>query len=276
MSQIFDALQRSGFHLPGVESTSEFSKDVETADLEQVPSFQVEALREHRLVALAEERNVAAERIRMLGVRLRRLQQQHAIKTLLITSSIKDEGKSLLSANLAISLAKTKQRVLLVEGDCHQGSLAGLFGTSRLPGLTSWWRSHDSILHHMRRVKDLSLWFLSAGEPSTQAAEMLQSPRLSEMLSQTASWFDWVLVDSPPFAPLADSGIWVNLTDATLLLVRLGKTPKKLLGKVLDSIDHRKLLGVVLNDCDDPRLSYYAQYYKGISDEQANVSDITK
>src|SRR5215472_4133176 len=263
MSRIFDALQRSGFHLPGLESTSESAKDLETADPEQVPSFRLEALREHPLIALAEERSVAAERIRMLGVRLRRLQQQNAIKTLLITSSIKDEGKSVLSANLAISLAKTKQRVLLFEGDCHQGSLARLLGTTRLPGLTSWWRSRDSVLNHMRQVKDLPLWFLSAGEPSAQAAEMLQSSRLSEMLNQTTSWFDWVLIDSPPFAPLADSAIWVSLTDATLLLVRMGKTPKKLLGKVLDSIDHRKLLGVVLNDCKDRHLSYYAQYYKG-------------
>ncbi len=272
MSRIFDALQRSGFHLPGLESSSESSKDLESTDLEQVSSFQVEAVREHRLVALAEERSVAAERIRMLGVTLRRFQQQHAIKTLLITSSVKDEGKSLLSANLAISLAKTKQRVLLVDGDCHQGSLAMLLGTSRLPGLTSWWRSHDSILNHMRQVKSLPLWFLSAGEPSTQAAEMLQSSTLSEMLRQVASWFDWVLVDSPPFAPLADSAIWVNLTDATLLLVRVGKAPKRLLEKVLDSIDHRKLLGVVLNECNDPHLSHYAQYYKGISDEPTNGS----
>ncbi len=264
MSQVFDALQRSGVPLPGLEATSEPSEELEANSLDRVPSFRVEALPERRLVTLAQERSVAAERIRMLGVRLRRLQQQHPIKTVLITSSIKDEGKSVLSANLAVSLAKAKQRVLLLDGDCHQGSLAKLLGASRSPGLTGWWRSGDSILTHMQRVSGIPLWFLAAGEPSPQAVEMLQSAKVSEMLTQVASWFDWVIVDSPPFAPLADSAVWAGLTDAILLAVRLGKTPKKLLSKVLDSLEQKKLLGVVLNECSDPHLSFYAQYYKSI------------
>lgn len=270
MSQVFDALQRSGVLLPGLEATSEPARDLDANSLDRLPAFRVEILPERHLVTLAAERSAAAERIRMLGVRLRRLQQQHPIKTVLITSSIKNEGKSVLSANLAISLAKAKQRVLLLDGDCHQGSLARLLGTSRSPGLTGWWRSSDSVFNYIRRVSGIPLWFLAAGEPSTQAAEMLQSERMSDMLIQAASWFDWVIVDSPPFAPLADSAIWVSMTDATLVLVRVGKTPKKVLGKVLDSIDHRKLLGVVLNECNDRHLRYYTQYYKGASDEQAN------
>jgi Mrp family chromosome partitioning ATPase len=136
--------------------------------------------------------------------------------------------------------------------------------------LTGWWRSADSVSNYIRRVSGVSLWFLAAGEPSPQAVEMLQSVKVSEMLAQVAGWFDWVIVDSPPFAPLADSAIWAGLTDANLLVVRLGKTPKKLLSKVLDSLDSRKFLGVVLNECSDPHLSYYAQYYKSIPLEGRN------
>jgi protein-tyrosine kinase len=272
MSQIFDALQRSGVLLPGLEPTSAFSKDFDGTSLDRLPSIRVEALPERRLVALADERSIGAERIRMLGARLRRLQQQHPVKTLLITSSIKDEGKSILSANIAFSLAKTKQRVLLIDGDFHQGSLAKLLGTSETPGLTGWWRTPDSILSYVRQVNALPLWFLAAGDPSEQAAEILQSAKFSEMLAHVANSFDWVIIDSPPFAPLADSGIWVGLADAALLVVRLGKTPKKVLGKVLDSIDNRKLLGVVLNECSDPHLNYYAQYYKNIPAAPSNGS----
>lgn len=267
MSQIFDALQRSGIEMPGLDPSPEPTGDFDATAVDRVPGFRIEARPEHRLVALAEERSVGAERIRMLGARLQRLQQHQPVKTLLITSSIKDEGKSIVSANLAFSLAKTNQRILLIDGDFHQGNLGKLFGTSRSPGLTLWWRSTDSILSYLRRLNTLPLWFLAAGEPSTQAAEMLQSARFSAMLNQVASWFDWVIVDSPPFAPLADSASWVSLTDATLLLVRLGKTPKKLLRRVLDSLDQRKLLGVVLNECEDPHLSYYAQYYHGQVDQ---------
>jgi capsular exopolysaccharide synthesis family protein len=270
MSQVFDALERSGVRLPGLDSAAESSINPDASSLDRAPAFRVDAIPERRLVTLAKERSVAAERIRMLGVRLRRLQQQHPVKTVLITSSIKDEGKSVLSANLAISLAKAKQHVLLIDGDCHQAGLARLLGTSRSPGLTDWWRSAGSILAYLRRVNDLPLWFLPAGEPSPDAVEMLQSARVSEMLTQVASGVDWVIVDSPPFAPLADSAIWVGLTDASLLVARLGKTPKKLLRKVLDSVDQQKFLGVVLNDCSDPHLSHYAQYYKSIPLEESN------
>jgi len=264
MSQVFDALQRSGIGLPGLEPTAESSREVDTAGLDALPSFQIETLPEHRLVTWAAERSVAAERIRMLGVRLRQFQQQRAAKTLLITSSIKDEGKSILSANIAISLAKAKQRILLIDGDHHQGSLAQIFGTGRSPGLTEWWYTRNPILSYIRRVHGLPLWFLPSGEPLVQAVEMLQSRRISEMLVQVTSWFDWVIIDSPPFAPVADSAIWTGLTDATLLLVRLGKTPKKVLDKVVGALDPRKLVGVVLNECADPHRAYYAQYYKGI------------
>lgn len=272
MSQIFDALQRSGIEITGLDPTSEPSSGFDATGVDRVPCFRVEARPERRLVALTDERSVGAERIRMLGARLRHLQQQRPIKTLLMTSSIKDEGKSFLSANLAFSLAKTRQRVLLLDGDCHQGSLAKLLGTNGSPGLTDWWRSNDAILTYLRQVNALPLWLLAPGEPSTQVVEMLQSTRFSEMLNHAKSWFDWVIVDSPPFAPLADSAIWASLTDATLLLVRLGKTPKELLGKVLDSLDQQKLLGVVLNECSDPHSSYYAQYYKGIQIAQSNGS----
>jgi Mrp family chromosome partitioning ATPase len=111
-------------------------------------------------------------------------------------------------------------------------------------------------------MKTLPLWFLAAGRPFSHTLEMLQSLRLSALVSHLASTFDWVIIDSPPLAPLADATIWANLADATLLVVRLKRTPAKVFSKVLDSIDKRKLLGVVLNDCTDRHLSYYAQYYK--------------
>lgn len=272
MSQIFDALQRSGVEIAGLDPSGEPSSHIDPAGLDQAPAFAVNAQPESRLVALADELSAGAERIRMLAARLRQLQHQRPVRTLLITSSIKDEGKSLLSTNLACSLARMKQRVLLIDGDCHQGSLARLLGTSALPGLTGWWRANNSIVNYFRRANDLPLWFLAAGEPSTRVVEMLQSTRFSEMLNHAASWFDWIVVDSPPCAPLADSASWANVADAILLVVRLGKTPRKVLEKARTMLDQQKLLGVVLNDCSDPHSAYYAQYYKGIKTAQGRHS----
>jgi receptor protein-tyrosine kinase len=174
---------------------------------------------------------------------------------------VKDEGKTVLSSNIAISLARTSQRVLLIDGDCHQGSAARIFGASGSPGLTDWWRSQQPIQEYLKRVTGFTLWLLPAGSQLEQPGEMLQSARLADLLKEVSSWFDWVVVDSPPSAPLADATIWGKMADGILLVTREGKTPKRLLKKVLDSVDSSKLLGIVLNDCSDPDQHYYSSYY---------------
>ena len=262
MSQLFDALKRSGAMIPALDSPSEPARDQGVDALDHVPCFQPHLSEHHRLAVLSDAPNMGAEKIRMLTTRLCHLQRKKGLKTVLITSSIKDEGKSVLAANIAISLAGTQQRVLLLDGDCHQSSLAALLGTTELAGLEGWWRLDRPIANYLTKMRTLPLWFLAAGRPFRQTVEMLQSPRLSALLSQLADTFDWVIIDSPPLAPLADAGIWSNLADATLLVVRPKRTPTKVLSKVLDSIDKRKLLGVVMNDCTDRHLSYYSQYYK--------------
>lgn len=270
MGRIYEALQRSSATKERPESVvAEFtagpetpkSVDSDTIDLDRAKPLTVAATPERRLVVMAGERTLGAEKLRLLAARLRHLQGQRAIKKLLITSSIKDEGKTLLSTNVAMSLAKTGQRVLLIDGDCHQANAGRLLGANGLPGLTNWWRSEGTIQSYLMMVNRLTLWFLPAGGTAEQPLEMLQSGRLSDEVNRMAGWFDWVIIDSPPSAPLADAAVWANMADGILLVAREGKTPKRLLRKVLDSLDDKKLLGIVLNDCSDPDQHYYTHYY---------------
>jgi Mrp family chromosome partitioning ATPase len=136
MSQLFDALKRSGATIPALDSASEPARDLGMAALDHVPCFQPHASEHHRLAVLSEAPNMGAEKIRMLTTRLCHLQRRMGLKTVLVTSSIKDEGKSILAANIAISLATAQQRVLLLDGDCHQSSLAALLGAAELAGST--------------------------------------------------------------------------------------------------------------------------------------------
>jgi protein-tyrosine kinase len=275
MSQIFEALQQSNTKAGTKEfPTQEFSflapdaavsADVDTESLGQVPVFHVAATPDRRLVAWSEERTLGAEKIRTLVAKLRHVHQQKPIKKILITSSISNEGKSLISANLAITLAKPKQeRVLLIDGDCRRPSLAKLLGASVAPGLANWWIDDLPIASCMQRVQEIPLWLLAAGKPLDEPLEMLQSSKLAEALAQLVSSFDWIIIDSPPIAPLADAGILATLTDSILLVVRQGTTPKKVLAKVLDSIEKSKLLGVVLNESTDMDYGYYKEYIKNM------------
>ena len=273
MGRLFEALQRSSAQIesrgsvgsePGIGPEILETVDSEVIDLDRVSPLTVSATPERRLVVLS-GRSVGAEKIRILAARLRQLQDQRPVKKLLITSTVKDEGKTVLSANLAMSLAKTKQRVLLIDGDCHQANAGRLLGANGSPGLTDWWRAERAIQGYLMRVNRLPLWFLPAGEPVEQPLEMLQSGRLSDLVNTMSGWFDWVIIDSPPSAPVADAAVWGDMADAILLIARKGRTPKRLLRKVLDSLDDKKLLGVVLNDCSDPDQHHYLHYYNSPS-----------
>ncbi len=276
MGRIYEALQRSSAKREGPESMApEFAPGPETPesadfeaialehdiDLERARQLTVAATPERRLIVLAGERSLGSEKIRLLASRLRHLQDQRALKKLVVTSSVKDEGKTLISANLAMALATTGQRVLLIDGDCHQANTGRLLGANGSPGITNWWRSAGTMQSCLLRINRLPLWLVPAGDTIEQPLEILQSARLADEINRIAGSFDWTVIDSPPCAPLADAGVWASIVDGILLVVREGKTPKRLLRKVLGSLDSKKLLGIVLNDCTDPDQHYYTHYY---------------
>jgi Mrp family chromosome partitioning ATPase len=110
------------------------------------------------------------------------------------------------------------------------------------------------------RLGDAPLWLLPAGRGKLSPLEILHSERLTEMITQLSEWFDMIVIDSPPLVPLADAHVWEKLADATLLVVREGKTPKKMLEKSLETLDRAKLIGAVLNEASLPQHRYYHYY----------------
>jgi capsular exopolysaccharide synthesis family protein len=226
-----------------------------------------------RLVALTDQSSLGAEKFRTLAARLRYLQNKNDLKRLVITSAVAGEGKSLISANLAITLGR-RQRTLLIDGDLRRSGLKDLFGTQNMRGLTDWWQRTIPIGNYLTRVEGISLWHLSAGEAEGQPLEILQSQRMSDMLTEIAESFDWVIIDSPPLAPVADGHVWATHADGTLLVVRQGKTPKKLLQKTLESVENLRLVGVVMNTSEEAQRRHYSQYY--VNMEQASVSRVEK
>src|SRR5438067_2381358 len=291
MSRLFEALQKSepdlSFDLPlAMQLTDELLKpaeaessqkqseefepslrgkqDVDVApELDQpIPSVPVIIKPATRLVCLTQKDSLAAEKFRFLAVRLRQLQQNRAVKKLLVTSTIPEEGKSMVSANLALSLArKRRQRILLVEGDLRTPTLCESFGLRNLPGVSEWLKSGSSEITNVYHIDEAGLWFLPAGSPPENPMELMQSVRLTELMEQLTVWFDWIVIDSPPVLPLADTGIWSRLADGILLVAREGTTKKRELQRGLEMLDHSKALGLVLNSSDSTDQSNYYQRY---------------
>jgi len=225
------------------------------------PSLEVSNAPAGRLVFLTQPESMVAEKFRFLSVRLRQIRQNRPLKKVLVTSTIPEEGKSMVTANLACALARRKERVLLIEGDLRRPVLADRFGLGTLAGLAEWLQSGVQAPSNIYHLIGPGLWIMPAGHPPMNALELMQSGRLSALFRQITDSFDWIIVDSPPLLPLADTTVWNRLTDGTLLVAREGITQKGPLQRGLEMIKKADLLGVVLNGCTDIDHKYYYQRY---------------
>jgi capsular exopolysaccharide synthesis family protein len=247
---------------PSPERVSE--KDQE-AVFSTFPDVRMSLSPQSRLVCLTDRESPTAEALRLLGVRLRDVRRTRNLKKLLITSTIPQEGKSTIAANLACTLAHaTKERVLLLEGDLRRPSLAHMFGLQRLTGISECLRSDTGSLSGIYQVEGAGLWILPAGTAPSNPLELLQSPRLGALMNRLAAHFDWIVIDSPPVLPLADASIWMRLADGILLVTRQGTTEKQQLKKGLAALDPNKVLGALLNGSI---ASAYSGYYYRSSPE---------
>jgi capsular exopolysaccharide synthesis family protein len=313
MSRIFEALQRSESERSGTplapavlatellqvverEGSAGASKDfparaIATPDLIEIPqdlaenefagndlsqfrSLSISLPQDSKLVCLTAPESFGAEKFRFLGVRLRQLQHNRPLKKLLITSTIPEEGKSTVSANLATILSRRQQpKILLLEGDLRRPSLAKQFGLGRIPGLSEWLQGEPRTIKDIYRLEGPNLWFLPAGHPPENPLELMQSGRLSDLLTQLSGWFDWIIIDSPPILPLADTSVWARLADGILLVTREGTTKKRMLQRGIQAIEQSKLLGAVVNSSANTDHSNYYQRYGPGAAREAIVSE---
>jgi capsular exopolysaccharide synthesis family protein len=239
-------------------------------ELGRFQSLPVSLPPDSKLICLTARESFGAEKFRFLGVRLRQLQQTRPLKKLLITSTIPEEGKSTVAANLAAILARRQQpKVLLLEGDLRRPSLSTQFGLGRIPGLSEWLQGEPRPIQDIYRLEGPNLWLLPAGRPPENPLELMQSGRLSELLKQLSSRFDWIIIDSPPILPLADTSVWAKLADGILLVTREGTTKKRMLQQGLLAIEQTKLLGAVVNSsANTDHTNYYQRYGPGVARQE--------
>jgi len=286
MSEIFDALHQSQGQQVGVgarrfSSAKELLRAVEQENatatglpgsegqvipLEQPGQFPTACIslpEGSRLICLARDESLAAEKFRFVATRLRHMQQKRSLKRIVITSSVPGEGKTMVAANLASALAGGKQQVLLLEGDLRRPSLGQQLGVLGVPGLSECLQSKTDRSNDIYRVQDSNLHLLLAGKTPASALDLMEPTRLSLLLNNLSTIFDWVIIDCPPLLPLADTSVWMRLSDAVLLVTRPGVTTKRLLERTMETIERSKFLGVLLNASSEASGDHYYRYYAG-------------
>ncbi len=290
MSRVYEALQRSQGDSPNTsplvpeqaEAAAVAGSEASLAPGQPVDSnwLRVPADRvlhptpspEQRLVALTEPEGTGAEMFRVLATRLAHMQNKRRLHKLLISSAVTDEGKSVISANLALTLARRpNERVLLIEADLRRPTLSELFSSSPLNGISQWNDGKLPIENAFYQINDLPLWFLAAGKSMDEPLPLLESERFAKMLETISASFDWVIMDSTPMLPMADSTSLSRLCDGVLVVVREGYTRRKILNKAVESIEKSKLLGTVFNQASMLNIDYDHYYggYNGKSKKDA-------
>jgi capsular exopolysaccharide synthesis family protein len=201
------------------------------------------------LVAGLAPKSLAAEQYRQLRTRLAHAEGANNLRTVLVTSPQKGEGKSVTSANLALTMAQELQRrVVIVEADLRKPSMQHLFGLPAGPGLTEYLAGAAELKDVMRFLPDHNLTVIHAGSTAANPAELLGSTAMRRLLDTLRTRFDRVILDTPPVLPLADVAVLAPLVDGMLMVVRAGVTPKPAIENALRAFDSSRLLGIVLND----------------------------
>lgn len=227
--------------------------------LNRFQSLSISVRQESRLVCLTDHESPTAEAVRLLAVRLKDIRRTRSLKTVLVTSTIPREGKSMVAANLAFALARRgEEKVLLIEGDLRLPAVMEMLGVEQKPGLSEYLHDERSLWESIFSAGENCPWILPGGNTPSNPLELLQSQKLPFLMGKLSTYFDWIIVDSPPVLPLADTSIWMRLADGVLLVTRRRVTEKKQLMKGLEALEPGKVLGALLNSS---KASPYSSYY---------------
>jgi polysaccharide biosynthesis transport protein len=183
--------------------------------------------------------------------------------TLLVTSSEPSEGKTTSAANIAVSLARLRQRVLLIDADLRKPRLHEMFGEDQKPGLADVLAGKTSS-RDFRKTKVSGLWLMPAGTPLRNPADLLGSPRFTKLIEELRSHFDWIVLDSPPVLAVADPCMIARVASGVLLVLDCGRTSRDVATAAVQRLEavRAPLLGAMLNGVAlDTRGESYLPYY---------------
>jgi capsular exopolysaccharide synthesis family protein len=205
-----------------------------------------------------------AEQFRTLRSRLYRMRETQPLQTILISSAIPAEGKTVVSSNLAYALVRQQGcRVLLIDADLSSPRVHTLLGTPAAPGMADDLQETATEFQIAQRSSEENFCFIPAGNHVTHPSELISSERMKQFLERVKPAFDWIIIDSPPALPVADASVLGGLVDGVLLVVRASSTPSEASVKACKELRDAHILGVVLNSAEESvgYNSYYASGY---------------
>lgn len=207
-----------------------------------------------------------SENIRTIRTNLQFASASKKVKTILISSSISGEGKSFISANLAVTFAQTDKKVLLIDADLRRGRVHEIFKMKSNKGLSNLLLEDDikEMKHYIVKTDVDNLYVLTRGTIPPNPSELLNSDKMKEVFDTLEEIFDYVIIDGVPAVGLPDALILSKYADAIMLVCSIKYTPMNALINAKQAFERIgvPVTGVVVNKVPNIKSNYYTAYYE--------------
>lgn len=228
-----------------------------------IPPLRADLTLGRPLPLAMQEQAVGAEAFRKLRTSLRFVKADSP-RVMAVTSPSPNEGKSVISANLALALVQQRSTVVLIDADMRKPVQHSIFGAGRQPGLSDALVGIVSGLEALREFPDMpGLRLMPCGTESPNPSELLSSVEFVRLIKMLSERFDYVIIDTPPVQLVSDAAIVASIVDGTIVVVDNTKTERNSLNSAVRELrqTNGSLLGVVINRAVSQRGYHGYKYY---------------
>lgn len=224
-----------------------------------------------RMIAYLDKDSCVSEQYRILQARLYTLSAEKQAKVFMITSSREDEGKTTTCCNLAFTISfDTYKKVVLVDADLRKPDICKMLNIQKSPGFSDIILGKASLGDFTKKPAVGNLYVIPAGSDVASPIELLREPKARSLIEDLKRRFDFVMLDTPPVLPIADSRIIAPLCDAVILVVKAGATSKHIIGEGVALLEdaHVKPAAFVMTSFHTPFYMHSGnKYYRAGSAE---------
>ena len=219
----------------------------------------------NELIVATNPKSSIAEAIKTIRTNLQFSSVDDKVKSILVTSSFSGEGKSFVTANLAVAFAQAGTKVLIVDCDLRRGRQHNIFHVENLEGLSNLLIDdvEKKYKHYIKKTRYENIYVLPMGIVPPNPSELLASDKNKQLVEILAKNYDLVIYDGVPVGGLTDSIIMADLVDKIVIVSAYKQTPIELLNNTKKNLEkfRDKIAGVVLNKYPATKDHYYSNYY---------------
>ena len=229
-----------------------------------VPRIELPDGTQNGRVLQLQPHSISAEAFRNLRATITLKPELNAAKSLLVTSTAPGEGKSVVSANLAIAFASNRQRTLLIDCDLHHPVQHKVFRSRADKGLSLYLTNHSKLEDVVAATDIPNLDVLQVGDVPPNAPELLGSDRLAELIQEACRQYDRVIIDSPPVTAVSDPLLLLPHVKGVVYVIGFGKVSREIVSRSMQKLREcgAPLVGVVMNNIDQELHGFYYYPYR--------------